>query len=115
MQVPSGKLKVWWNRPAKSSTLTLYYSNSQAGTCSLDVTAPQGGAPIEGSPVQIAIKPDSASAARCTAVARSNKRVMTAETGTLTAGARARERIECCAGLVPSDSRNSQFYGSIIT
>ena len=86
LQVASGKLKVWWNRPAKSSTLTLFYSNSESGPCTLDVTAPQGGASIEGSPVQINIKPDTPSAARCAAVARSNKRVMTAETGTLTAG-----------------------------
>jgi hypothetical protein len=85
-QVPSGKLKVWWNRPAKSSTLTLFYQNAEAGVCTLDVTAPQGGASIEGSPVQITVKPDQPSAARCTAVARSNKRVMTAETGTLMAG-----------------------------
>lgn len=41
MQVASGKLKVWWNRPAKSSTLTLFYSNQEAGPCTLDVTAPQ--------------------------------------------------------------------------
>lgn len=86
LQVASGKLKVWWNRPAKSSVLTLFYSNAQAGVATLDVTAPQGGASIVGSPVQITIKPDAPSAARCTAVARSNKRVMTAETGTLTAG-----------------------------
>jgi hypothetical protein len=85
--IPSGKLRAWWNRAPKSSQLFIHFSSQAAGQCTLAITAPEGGASLAGSPLQIIVKPDVPCAARCIVAPRTGKRSLTPETASLTAGA----------------------------
>lgn len=85
--VPSGQLRAWWSRTQRSSQLCVHYSGQSAGQATLAITAPEGGAALPGTPLQIKVLPDAPCAARCMVAPRSGKRALTAETAALTAGA----------------------------
>lgn len=93
--VPSGKLRAWWSRAPRSSQLNIHFTSQAAGAVTLGIAAPEGGAALPGSPVQIDIAPDAPCAARCAVVPRSGKRSLTPETASLVAGAQNHLQIVC--------------------
>ena len=84
--VPSGQLRAWWNRAPRSSQLFVNFSSQGAGQNTLAITAPEGGASLPGSPLDVGVKPDAPCAARCMVAPRAGKRALTPETASLTAG-----------------------------